>query len=59
MFHNGEEMTAADVVASFNRWAPVSSLGQAISPSFEAIAEVDPYTVTDHAHESAGGACRA
>ena len=30
-FHNGDEMRAADVVASFNRWAPVSSLGLAIS----------------------------
>ncbi len=45
-FHNGEEMVAADVIASFNRWAPVSSLGQAISPFLEVISEVDPYTVT-------------
>jgi peptide/nickel transport system substrate-binding protein len=44
-FHNSEEMTAADVVASFNRWAPVSSIGQAISEFLEAITEVDPATV--------------
>ena len=44
-FHNGEEMTAADVVASFNRWAPVSSLGQAISEFLASITEVDPGTV--------------
>lgn len=44
-FHNGEEMKAADVVASFNRWAPVSSLGLAISNFLEEIVEVDPYTV--------------
>jgi peptide/nickel transport system substrate-binding protein len=44
-FHNGEEMTAADVVASFNRWAPVSALGLAISPFLNAITEVDPATV--------------
>jgi peptide/nickel transport system substrate-binding protein len=44
-FHNGEEMKAADVVASFNRWAPVSSLGLAISEFLEGISEVDPYTV--------------
>jgi peptide/nickel transport system substrate-binding protein len=44
-FHNGEEMTAADVVASFNRWAPVSSLGQAISDFLVGITEIDPQTV--------------
>jgi peptide/nickel transport system substrate-binding protein len=44
-FHNGEEMTAADVVASFNRWAPVSALGLAITPFLESITEVDPATV--------------
>ena len=44
-FHNGEEMRAADVVASFNRWAPVASLGLAISQFLEEIVEVDPYAV--------------
>ena len=44
-FHNGDEMVAADVIASFNRWAPVSSLGLAIQPSLESITEVDQYTV--------------
>ena len=44
-FHNGDEMTAADVVASFNRWMPVSSLGLAIQPFLEAITAVDDYTV--------------
>lgn len=36
-FHNGEEMLAADVIASFERWMPVSSLGLAIQPFLEAI----------------------
>jgi peptide/nickel transport system substrate-binding protein len=45
-FHNGAEMVAADVVASFNRWAPVSNLGQAISDFLSEIAETDQYTVT-------------
>jgi peptide/nickel transport system substrate-binding protein len=44
-FHNGDEMKAADVVASFNRWAPVSSLGLAISEFLDEIVEVDPYAV--------------
>jgi peptide/nickel transport system substrate-binding protein len=44
-FHNGDEMTATDVVASFNRWAPVASLGQGISEFLDEIVEVDPYTV--------------
>lgn len=44
-FHNGEEMKAADVIASFQRWAPVSSLGLAIAPVLDEITEVDPYTV--------------
>lgn len=44
-FHNGEEMLAADVIASFNRWMPVSSLGLAIQPFLEEITAVDDYTV--------------
>jgi len=44
-FHNGDEMVAADVIASFERWAPVSSLGLAIQPSLESLTEVDQYTV--------------
>lgn len=44
-FHNGDEMRAADVVASFKRWAPVASLGLAISAFLDEIVEVDPYTV--------------
>src|SRR5687768_13883397 len=44
-FHNGEEMRAADVVASFNRWAPVASLGLAISQFLDEIVEVDTYAV--------------
>ena len=45
LFHNGEEMTSADVIASFERWLPVSALGLAIQPFFETITAVDDYTV--------------
>ncbi|MBA2597003.1 MAG: ABC transporter substrate-binding protein [Chloroflexota bacterium] len=44
-FHNGDEMTATDVVASFKRWAPVASLGLGISAFLDEIVEVDPYAV--------------
>ena len=44
-FHNGEEMKAPDVVASFERWMPVSALGIALEPFFESITAVDDYTV--------------
>lgn len=44
-FHNGDEMTAADVVASFQRWAPISALGLAIEPALDEVVEVDPQTV--------------
>jgi peptide/nickel transport system substrate-binding protein len=44
-FHNGEEMKAPDVIASFERWMPVSALGIALEPFFESITAVDDYTV--------------
>lgn len=44
-FHNGEVMVANDVVASFNRWMPISALGQAIQEFLESITAVDDSTV--------------
>ena len=36
-FHNGQEMTSADVVASLTRWTKVSSRGKIASQSIESI----------------------
>jgi peptide/nickel transport system substrate-binding protein len=44
-FQNGEEMRAADVVASFNRWSQTASLGLAIAAFLDEMVEVDPYAV--------------
>jgi peptide/nickel transport system substrate-binding protein len=47
-FHNGKEMTAADVVASLKRWGSVASVGKVLWPSVESIEAKDPYTVVLH-----------
>jgi peptide/nickel transport system substrate-binding protein len=47
-FHNGKELTAADVVASLKRWGQVASLGKVLWTSVESIEATDPYTVAIH-----------
>jgi peptide/nickel transport system substrate-binding protein len=44
-FHNGKEMTAADVVASLKRWGTVASLGKPLWKNVESIEAKDAYTV--------------
>jgi peptide/nickel transport system substrate-binding protein len=44
-FHNGKEMTAADVVASLKRWSQVASVGKTIWPVVESVEAKDAYTV--------------
>ena len=44
-FHNGKEMTSADVVASLKRWGQVASLGKSLWANVESIEAKDPYTV--------------
>jgi peptide/nickel transport system substrate-binding protein len=44
-FHNGKEMTSADVVASLKRWGQVATVGKGIWPGVESIEAKDPYTV--------------
>lgn len=44
-FHNGDEMTAADVIASFERWSVLNGAGASLMDASEKIVEVDDYTV--------------
>lgn len=44
-FHNGEEMKAADVIASVQRWGTLHGLGIDLLATTEEIAAVDDYTV--------------
>jgi peptide/nickel transport system substrate-binding protein len=47
-FHTGQELTAADVVASLTRWGRLHTSGKAIWKSVEALEARDPYTVVVH-----------
>lgn len=49
-FHNGEEMTADNVVASMERWQELSSQAQTYLGGTEYVAE-DKYTVIAHIQE--------
>ena len=53
-FHNGKEMTAADVVASLNRWARMISLGKTLWKSVEAVEAKGPYEIVVHLKEPSG-----
>jgi len=53
-FHNGKEMTAADVVASLNRWGKISTPGKPLWKNVEAIEAKDPFTVVLHLKEPSG-----
>jgi len=44
-FHNGEAMTAADVVASIERWGGLSGHGGALLAATESINVIDEYTI--------------
>jgi len=44
-FHNGKEMTSADVVPSLKRWGQVASLGKSLWANVESLEAKDAYTV--------------
>src|SRR5215468_835543 len=50
-FHNGKEMTSADVVASLTRWGKMASTGKALWKFIEAIEAKEPYDVVIHLKE--------
>src|SRR5215211_3284197 len=45
MFHNGEEMKAADAIASVERWGRISGVGKNLMAKTTEIAQVDDYTL--------------
>jgi peptide/nickel transport system substrate-binding protein len=53
-FHNGKEMTAADVVPSLNRWGKIATPGKPLWKNVEAVEAKDPYTVVIHLKEPSG-----
>lgn len=44
-FHNGDEMTSADVVASIQRWGDLSSLGKSLLAATKDLVALDKYRV--------------
>jgi peptide/nickel transport system substrate-binding protein len=45
MFHNGEEMKAADAIASVQRWGRISGVGKRLIEKTTELAQVDDYTL--------------
>ena len=54
LFHNGEEMTAADVVASIERWGSLSGHGGSLLEATESIDQLDEYTIEFHMKQPYG-----
>lgn len=44
-FHNGDKMTADDVVASLNRWGTINGRGKTIFARMDSLSKIDPLTV--------------
>jgi peptide/nickel transport system substrate-binding protein len=50
-FHNGKEMTSADVVPSLKRWGKMATPGKAVFKFVEAVEATGPYEVVIHMKE--------
>jgi peptide/nickel transport system substrate-binding protein len=48
MFHNGEEMKAADAIASVQRWGRISGVGKRLLAMTAELKQVDDYTLEFH-----------
>lgn len=44
-FHNGEPMTADDVIASITRWGQISGVGENLFETVDELAKVDDHTI--------------
>ena len=58
-FHNGKEMTSADVVASLKRWGRLATPGKAVWRNVEGVEARDPYTVAMLLKEPSGALLQA
>ncbi len=53
-FHNGETLTAADAIASIERWSAISGLGEGLMEVVEQLEAVDERTIDFHMIERYG-----
>ena len=53
-FHNGKEMTAADVLASLNRWGRMNTLGETLWKSVAAVDAKDSDEIVVHLKDPSG-----
>ena len=44
-FHNGDQLTVTDVIASLERWSSISGLGENLMEATDEIIEVDDYNI--------------
>jgi peptide/nickel transport system substrate-binding protein len=54
MFHNGDPVTASDVVASLERWGKVDGLGKTLFAKMESMSAADEKTITINMSEPWG-----
>ncbi len=53
-FHNGEIMTADDVIASLERWGEISGVGKSLMAATDELVKVDDHTVEFHLNKPYG-----